>query len=290
LTDGTERLLDSVNEKTHYNYALLLSEEQSVLDVQAAKDHYEAALRLESPTGQLLDSTYAKAHFNYATLLLTLDDPDLRCARKHLECSTAHWVDRRIYANALKGVGTLIRVCEAMGDPEQALAYSRWAFDTVEELDLPDEDTIERDFRALHAMLSARDPTQAVPGAYHYGLGHVVENEPSTAVNLFRSAWGRCEDLSDDSDVRWMALASGVWLAVHDVISEGFDASEARETVAGMNESELDSLSPTAQALFVRAFTDDEAPDPSNLRERLDIEDDLTRLEIETYEMILTAL
>lgn len=282
--------LNSSDVVAHSNYALLLRNEESVRDVEAAKAHYEAALREESPTGELLDSTYAKTHYNYATLLVTLDDPNLRHARKHLECSTAHWVDRGIYANALNDVRTLIRVCEAMGDPERALAYSRWALDTVEGLDLPDDDTTERELGALHATLSARDPTEAVPEAYYHGLVHVVVNQASTAVNLFRSAWERREDLPDDSDVRWMALASGVWLAVHDVISEGFDASEARETVAGMDESELDSLSPTARALFVRTFTDDEAPDPSDLRERLDIEDDLTHLEIEAYEMVLTAL
>lgn len=290
LTGGTERLLDSTSSEVHYNYANLLSEEEAVRDVAAAKQHYEAALRLTSDSGELLDSTDAKAHYNYATLLLILESPDLRRAREHLECSTAHWIDRGIYANALNDVQTLIRVCEAMDDPERALAYSRWALDTVEELDLPDGDTTGRDLRALHAALSARDPTEAVPEAYYHGLGHVVVSQASTAVNLFRSAWERREDLPDDSDVRWMALASGVWLAVHDVISEGFDASEARETVVEMDEPELDSISPTSRALFDRVFTDDEAPDPSDLRERLDTEGDLIRLEIEAYEMILTAL
>lgn len=178
---------------------------------------------------------------------------------------------------------------ERLGKEQDAIEYCQRALRIAERQGFPDHHPIVRELRKLYAVLSERDPEESVQESYELGLAAHNDEDYAKAIPLLLNGWERRTELDREYDVRWMALASGVWLCVYQRLIADVDVVDP-DVVYETVDPEVESLSPAARILFEVLFADRDFRIPDDLHENIDTSDPTTELERNALESIIEAL
>lgn len=287
----------------HYNYANILFEGLDRLE--AAAEHYERAMEINpeiayfhSNYGNLLfkgfnrpeaaaehyeraidiDPEHADAHNNYAHLLKN-ERRELEKAANHLELAIDAGLDsddQRMLRRAFQRIPAFVNLCEEVERQEAAITSCERALERISKASLPDVDRFEHQIRVMYAKITSRPAVERVPELYQFGLSALHSGAVVPSADLLREAWDLRDEL--DGKGRIMAVSAGVWcVGIPDFV---MDKEAVKSTVKNLEESP----SVIVNAVWTGYFTDEDPPNPSQLRQSYSIEDNILELELAAYE------